>query len=53
MSNGLLRQYLAKNADLVAFTQAELDAIASQLNDRPRRVLGGRTPTQVFATAST
>jgi len=39
-TNGLLRQYLRKNADLRTFTQDDLNAIASRLNDRPRRVLG-------------
>ena len=38
-TNRLLRQYLAKNADLRSFTQADLDAIAERINERPRRVL--------------
>ena len=43
-TNGLLRQYLPKNADLSSFSQSELDAIALRLNTRPRQTLGFRTP---------
>jgi IS30 family transposase len=43
-TNGLLRQYLPKNANLSRFSQAELDAIALRLNTRPRQTLGFRTP---------
>ena len=43
-TNGLLRQYLPKNADLSNFSQADLDAIALRLNTRPRQTLGFRTP---------
>ena len=38
-TNGLLRQYLPKNADLSTFSQSELDAIALRLNTRPRQTL--------------
>jgi IS30 family transposase len=43
-TNGLLRQYLPKTADLSSFSQSELDAIALRLNTRPRETLGFRTP---------
>lgn len=43
-TNGLLRQYLPKTADLSAVSQQELDAIALRLNARPRQTLGFRTP---------
>ena len=43
-TNGLLRQYLPKTADLSRFSQSELDAIALRLNTRPRETLGFRTP---------
>ena len=43
-TNGLLRQYLPKTADLSRFSQPELDQIALRLNTRPRQTLGFRTP---------
>jgi len=43
-TNGLLRQYLPKTADLSSFSQSELDEIALRLNTRPRQTLGFRTP---------
>ena len=43
-TNGLLRQYLPKTADLSSFTQSQLDQIALRLNTRPRQTLGFRTP---------
>ena len=43
-TNGLLRQYLSKKADLSYYTQSELDEIALRLNQRPRKTLGFQTP---------
>jgi IS30 family transposase len=43
-TNGLLRQYLARGADLRRFDQAALEAIAAELNGRPRQTLGFRHP---------
>ena len=48
-TNGLLRQYLPKGADLSTFSQADLEAIAWKLNTRPRKMHGFRTPCEVFA----
>ena len=43
-TNGLLRQYLPKKADLSGYSQAGLDKIALRLNQRPRQTLGFNTP---------
>ena len=50
-THGLLRQYLSKHADLRRVTQERLDAIAAELNSRPRQLLGFQTPSQVLAEA--
>ena len=50
-TNGLLRQYLPKGADLRQLDQAALDAIAAELNGRPRQTLAFKTPSQALAEA--
>jgi transposase, IS30 family len=46
-TNGLLRQYFPRGkVDFRTITQAELDAVAHQLNGRPRKTLGWQTPAQ-------
>jgi len=47
-TNGLLRQYLPRGLDLSGYSQTQLNAIARQLNERPRKTLGYRTPAEVF-----
>jgi transposase, IS30 family len=48
-TNGLLRQYFPKGSfDFNTTTQAHLDRVADELNNRPRRALGFRTPAEVF-----
>ena len=48
-TNGLLRQYFPRTEDLTAYSQAQLNAVARQLNGRPRQTLGWMKPSQVFA----
>ncbi len=43
-TNGLLRQYMPKGIDISSYSQAKLNAIARQLNERPRKTLGFQTP---------
>jgi IS30 family transposase len=38
--NGLVRQYLPKGTDLYFYSQEELDAIADEINNRPRKGWG-------------
>jgi len=47
-TNGLLRQYLPKGTDLSDHSATDLPAIADQINSRPRKVLGWKTPTEVM-----
>jgi IS30 family transposase len=48
-TNGLLRQYFPKKTQLSGYSQAYLDAVALQLNTRPRKTLGFQTPAQRLA----
>jgi IS30 family transposase len=43
-TNGLLRYYLPRKADLSSYSQSDLDEIALRLNQRPRKTLGFQTP---------
>ena len=48
-TNGLLRQYLPKGMNLSGLSQVQLNAIARQLNQRPRKTLGFHTPAEMFS----
>ena len=47
-TNGLLRQYFPKSTSLRRISEAQLEAVMQKLNQRPRKVLGFRTPFEVF-----
>jgi len=47
-TNGLLRQYLPKGSDLSFYGPGMLDNIAAELNSRPRKRHGFRTPAEVL-----
>jgi len=47
-TNGLLRQYFPKGTDLSRWDVEEIEAVATTLNNRPRKTLGWRTPAEAF-----
>lgn len=47
-TNGLLRQYFPKGTDLARWSAEDLEAVALAINNRPRKVLGWKTPAEVF-----
>jgi IS30 family transposase len=48
-TNGLLRQYFPKGTPLGGHSPAHLAAVAAELNGRPRKTLGWKTPAQALA----
>jgi IS30 family transposase len=51
--NGLLRDYFPKGSDLAAVTAADLERVALEVNQRPRKTLGWSRPADLFTTALT
>ncbi|GAA4976446.1 hypothetical protein GCM10025331_84220 [Actinoplanes utahensis] len=47
-TNGLLRQYFPERSDLSLHTAEDLTAVPTELNNRPRKILGWDTPAQRF-----
>lgn len=47
-TNGLIRQYIPKGASMDAFTDDMIQVIEDKLNNRPRKVLGFKTPREVL-----
>jgi IS30 family transposase len=47
-TNALLRQYFPRGQSLSGYSQAQLNAVALRLNQRPRKTLGYQTPSDVF-----
>jgi transposase, IS30 family len=47
--NGLLRQYFPNTTDLSLHSTAHLNAVARQMNGRPRQTLNWMKPAEVFA----
>jgi IS30 family transposase len=48
-TNGLLRQYFPKGTDLSRYHANDLAAVAAAINNRPRKILGWRTPAETIA----
>ena len=47
-TNGLLRQYFPKSTNLAVHSREQLQAVADELNARPRKTLGWKTPAQAL-----
>ena len=47
-TNALLRQYFPKGQSVSDYSQADLDRVSREVNERPRKTLGFRTPAEVL-----
>ncbi len=52
-TNRLLRQYFPKGQSIDGFTQRQLNAVARELNERPRQTLNFSTPAEILNGALT
>lgn len=52
-TNGLVRQYFPKGTDFNTVSDAQIANVEKKLNNRPRKVLGYKTPCEVFKPAVT
>ena len=50
-TNGLVHQYLPKGTSMNALTDEQLQVIEDKLNNRPRKILGFKTPSEIFFAA--
>ncbi len=50
-TNGLRRQYFPRGTSLATLSQQQLDAVAAELNGRPRQTLRWKSPSEKFAEA--
>ena len=48
-TNGLIRQYFPKKQPLGPVSQKTLDFVMNRLNNRPRKILGFKTPNEVYS----
>ncbi len=48
-TNGLIRRYFPKGTDFNKITEAELKLVQDKLNNRPRKILGYKTPSEMMA----
>lgn len=47
-TNGLIRRYLPKGCDMSKYSEKEIENIRDRLNHKPRKILGYRTPYEVY-----
>ena len=47
-TNGLVRQYFPKACNFANLTDKDVEYVENKLNNRPRKVLGFKTPREVF-----
>lgn len=47
-TNGLLREYFSKGTDFMKYTDEYIQSKVDELNYRPRKCLGYRTPYEVY-----